>query len=157
MFVLLFFIAGLYSPVALDLTTLVLITATQLVVGAAFVGLIFLLSYLLKSTSALVGVGIGIFVVFGFFWNVLVFTIASAVSATSGSAVYLQSSIGADFFNPAQLFYLVNLYLSKGSSYGLTPIQPETYGLTPLTLTLDAVAWVAVPLIALYYISARRD
>ncbi|HVP23446.1 MAG TPA: ABC transporter permease subunit [Conexivisphaerales archaeon] len=157
MFALLFFMTGLYSPVALDVASLVLITATQLVVGAAFVGLIFVLSYFLKSTSALVGVGIGIFVVFGFFWNVLVYSVASSLGATPGSAVYLQSTIAADFFNPAQLAFLLNLYLSNGASYGLTLIQPGLYRLTPLTLALDAMAWVAVPLMAIYYVSARRD
>lgn len=129
--------------------------------AAAFVGLVLLLSHIVRSTGALIGLAVTIWVLLDFFWGTIIFAISSALGYGAGSASYLAVSIESDFFNPAQFYLLVGDYLNKtfisttgGSSL---PISPATYGLTPVTLIAAGVLWVVVPFAIFLRLATSRD
>ncbi|MDG6909415.1 MAG: ABC transporter permease [Nitrososphaerota archaeon] len=132
-----------------------------MVEGAAFVGIMMLLSRLIKSTGGLMGVGIVLWVVLDFLWSVIVVLAAVVLGTQLGSGDYLALSIRSGFFNPAQFYGLVGEYLNgislvSGSGASI-PISPATYGLNPITLGLAAAFWVIAPLAGFLYLATRRD
>jgi len=121
----------------------------------AFVGLVFLLSHLLRSTGSLLGVSIGLFIVLDFFWNLIIFLAGALFGGTQGSALYLQATIISYYANPAQFLNLVNSYVFQNAN-GL-PIQTSNYGLTLSGLVFDGVAWAVVPFLAFLTLAVKRD
>ena len=136
-------------------------TVGSLVVEAsAFIGIMMLLSHVLKSPGALMGVGVGLWVLLDFFWGVLVLIGSSLLGIQIGSGDYLGLTIQSSFFNPAQFYSLVGEFfggVSITSTGGGTPISPATYGVNALTLAGTAAFWILVPLVAFIYLSERRD
>ena len=122
---------------------------------SAFVGLVFLLSHLLRSTGSLLGVTIGLFIVLDFFWNLIIFLAGTLFGGTQGSALYLQATIISYYANPAQFLNLVNSYVFQNAN-GL-PIQTSNYGLTLSGLVFDGVAWAVVPFLAFLTLAVKRD
>ncbi len=131
------------------------IMAALLVEVAAFTGLVFLLSHIVKSTGALLGIMIGLFVVLDFFWILIIFLLTSLLGGTLGSEVALQATILSYFANPAQFITLVNAYVFQSSS-GI-PIQTSNFGLTVPTLVLDGILWAVVPFAVFLYLAIKRD
>src|SRR3989442_3760704 len=74
----------------LDQSYVLSIIAGLVVEVAAFTGLIFLLSHLLRSTGALLGISIVLFVVLDFFWSLIILLVTVALGGTGGSFVALQ-------------------------------------------------------------------
>ena len=132
-----------------------------IVEAASFVGIVMLISHLLKSSGALIGVGVVLWVLLDFLWGLLVLVASTALGYGVGSANYLAVSIDSNFFNPAQFYLLIGEYLNGASinttGFGGTAISPATYGLTPVTLALTGVFWVAAPLTIFLYLAMRRD
>ena len=131
------------------------IIAALLVEVAAFTGLVFLLSHIVKSPGALLGIMIGLFVLLDFFWIPIVFLLTSLLGGTLGSEVALQATILSYFANPAQFITLVNAYVFQSSS-GI-PIQTSNFGLTLPALVLDGVIWAVVPFAVFLYLAIKRD
>ncbi|TMI31838.1 hypothetical protein E6H29_03780 [Candidatus Bathyarchaeota archaeon] len=131
------------------------IMAALLVEVAAFTGLVFFLSHVVKSTGALLGIMIGLFVVLDFFWTLIILLLTSLLGGTLGSEVSLQAAILSYFANPAQFITLVNAYLFQSTS-GI-PIQTSNFGLTLPALVLDGVLWAAVPFAIFLYLAVNRD
>jgi len=73
----------------LDQSYVLSIIAGLVVEVAAFTGLIFLLSHLLRSTGALLGISIVLFVVLDFFWSLIILLVTVALGGTGGSFVAL--------------------------------------------------------------------
>lgn len=122
---------------------------------AAFTGLIFLLSHLVRSTGLLLGLSIIIFLILDFFWSIIIFFITILLGGTLGSAVALQTTISSYFANPAQFLTLINVYF-LGSGVGVQ-IQPATYGVTPPALVADGVLWSVLPFALFLYLAIKRD
>ena len=131
------------------------IIAGLLVEVAAFTGLIFLLSHLLKSTGALLGISIVFFIVLDFFWGLIILLLTRLLGGTPGSAVELQSTIYSDFVNPAQFLAVINVYVF-GTLNGI-PIQPSDYGVTLSTIVLVGLVWAVAPLLTFLYLAVKRD
>ncbi|MEM0117811.1 MAG: ABC transporter permease subunit [Conexivisphaerales archaeon] len=129
--------------------------ASLVVEVAAFMGFIFLLSQLTKSTGALIGAGIGLFLVLDFLWNLILFFAVSLTGATLGSAVSYRIEMLLDFLNPAQYLNLVQVYQTR-SILGI-PINPSDYGITPLTLISDGIIWLVLPALVSIWLVSRRD
>jgi ABC-2 type transport system permease protein len=137
-------------------------TAGSLIVeAAAFIGIVMLLSQVVRSQGNMILVSVGLWVMLDFFWTVLVFVASAVLSVQVGSGNYLALTIQSSFFNPAQFYSLVGEYLNGISIStgfgGSTPISPATYGLTPLTLALTGAFWVLAPLFGFLYLVVRRD
>ncbi len=131
------------------------IIAALLVEVAAFTGLVFLFSHIVKSTGALLGIMIGLFVVLDFFWGLIIFLVTSLMGGTLGSEVSIQATILSYFANPAQFITLVNAYVFQSNS-GI-PIQTSNFGLTLPALVLDGVLWAVVPFAIFLYLAIKRD
>lgn len=127
-----------------------------------FIGIMMLVSHLVKSSAALIGIGIGLFMLIDFFWGLIVGLAAGASSTGYGTEKYGQLVITAQFLNPAQFVSLVNTYLTHVakfvgvSSFSLS-MTPASYGITIPSMILDAVIWISVPLATFIYLSTRRD
>lgn len=145
----------------LDPTFAVYSVVALVVEVAAFIGIMMLVSQRLKSTGAIIGVGIGLWVILDFFWGILILLGAYLVGVQIGSGNYLGLTIDSSFLNPAQFYSLVAQYVGgttiSTSSGGSIPISPATYGLTPLTLAAAAAIWVILPLAGFLYLSTHRD
>ncbi len=139
----------------LDQSYVLAIIAGLIVEVAAFTGLIFLLSHLLKSTGALLGISIILFIVLDFFWGLIILLLTRVLGGTPGSAVELQSTIYFDFVNPAQFLAVINVYMF-GTLNGI-PIQSSDYGVTLPTIVLDGLVWVLAPLMTFLYLAVKRD
>ena len=128
--------------------------------GAAFVGLIMLISRVVMAAGGGIGAGVVRWVVLDFAWGIIVLLASYAMGVQIGSGDYLSLSIRSAFFNPAQFYSLVGEFLngvSLVSGSGSTPISAATYGLTPLTLAAAGAFWVLAPLAGFLYLATRRD
>ena len=132
-----------------------------IVEAAAFIGIVMLLSHVLKSSGSIVGLGVGLWIILDFFWGLLILIAALALGVEIGSGNYLGLTIQSAFFNPAQFYVLVGDFLnglSISSSFGTQiRISPATYGLTPYSIALAGVFWVLVPAGLFLYSASRRD
>jgi ABC-2 type transport system permease protein len=134
---------------------LLAIISGLLVEIAAFTGLVFLFSHLLKSTGSLLGLSIGLFIFLDFFWNLVIFLLAAALGGTQGSAVYLQATVVSYYANPAQFLNLVNVFVFQ-STNGLV-IQASNYGLTLPALVFVGIVWSVVPFLVFLILAVKRD
>jgi ABC-2 type transport system permease protein len=122
---------------------------------AAFTGLIFLLSHLVKSTGVLLGISIVLFVVLDFFWGLIIFLLTLLLGGTSGSAVAVEATLVSYYANPAQFLQLINVYVFQSSS-GIA-LQSSNYGVSLPAIVLDGLLWAIVPFLAFLYLAVKRD
>ncbi len=139
----------------LDQSYVLAIIAGLTVEVAAFTGLIFLLSHLLKSTGALLGISIVLFLVLDFFWSLIILLLTLLLGGTSGSAVALEATFLSYYANPAQFLSLINVYVLQSSSGIL--LQSSSYGVTLPAVILDGILWAVVPFLAFLYLAVKRD
>lgn len=139
----------------LDQSYVLAVIGGLIVEAAAFTGLIFLLSHVLKSTGALLGISIVLFIVLDFFWSLIVFLLTLLLGGTSGSAVALQATLFSYYANPAQFLNLVNVYVF--ANFSGTPIQASMYGVSLLSLVVAGVMWSVLPFLAFLYLATKRD
>jgi ABC-type transport system involved in multi-copper enzyme maturation permease subunit len=133
--------------------------ASFIVESAALVGIILALSHLVKSTGGLIGIGIGLWIVLSFFWNLIIFLISSSIGINIASAEYQRLNIYLSYINPVKYSYLVDVY-RRGYITGVggrVLITPAQYGLTLPTLVILAAIWIIVPLALFLYLATKRD
>ena len=138
----------------LDQSYVLAIIAGLVVEVGAFTGLIFLLSHLLKSTGALLGISIVLFIVLDFFWSLIIFLVTLALGGTGGSFVALQATYYSYYANPAQFLNLINAYVFQSSN---TAVQASSLGVTLPAIVLDGLLWTTVPFILFLYLAVKRD
>ncbi|MGI0081282.1 MAG: ABC transporter permease subunit, partial [Nitrososphaerales archaeon] len=143
-------------------TLLISSTLAFFVELAAFTEIMMFFSHVVRSSGALIGIGVGLFMLIDFFWGLIIGLVAGASSTGYNTAQYGQLVIIAQFINPAQFVSLVDTYLTHvatfiGVSSFSLPMTPTTYGVSVLSMTVVAVIWIAVPLAAFLYLSTRRD
>ncbi len=123
---------------------------------AAFIGLMMLLSRVVKSSGLLIGIGIGLFIIFDFLWSIIILLFLVAIRAGFSGTGYVGYTVAAEFVNPAQFVSLVITYLtSSSSSVGL--LSPSQYGITIPSLVATGILWVAIPLAGFLYLAVKRD
>ena len=131
------------------------VIATLSVEAVAFVGIMFVLSRLIRSGGALVGVGVGLWAILDFFWSIIILLLAYLLNYGFGSAAYYGLSVYSSFFNPAQFYGLVNsLNSSSISGFSFTP---TAYGINVFTVTATGILWIAIPFAIFLYLAIRRD
>ena len=143
--------AGSFLDTGLMLTTI----GALLVDLAAFIGIMFFLSHLSKSSGELIGIGITLFIVLDFLWSLILTALTFATGGNFGSAIALQVNVYANYFNPAQFVSLVYDYLTN--SLGGVTVQPAAYGITIPALGADAILWIALPFAIYLYLATKRD
>jgi ABC-2 type transport system permease protein len=131
-------------------------TGAFLVELAAFVGLVYLFSHLVRSAGLLIGLSIGLFIILDFLWGAIVFLVAVAFKVDTGSLIYAQVSTIASYFNPAQFIQLVILYITNISSFGFS-VPPSSLGVSIPSLVLAGVLWIVLPLGAFLFLAIKRD
>lgn len=151
-----------YTGQFLD-TNLLLVSAGAFFVElAAFIALMMLFSRLIRSSGLLVGIGIGIFLLFAIFWDIVIALVQLAINPRSiGSN---QPTVIGEFLNPAQFISLVDTYITHtlstggifGGGFGL-PISPSDYGITIFSLVATAVLWIGLPLAGFLYLAIKKD
>ncbi len=144
-------ITGSFIPQGYALSVM----GSMVVEVAAFTGIIFLLSHLVKSTGALLGISIGMFVILDFLWSFIIFLLTLLLGGTLGSAVGIEATLISYYANPAQFVQLVNTYTFQ-SVFGI-PIPSSSYGVTLPAIVLDGILWSVVPFVLFLYLAARRD
>ena len=81
-----------YYATGLPLSMMLALIAAYLVAGAAFIGLVFLLSHLVKSQTSVLGLAITIFLVMVIFWDTITFLILIlALKLSPGTYRFRQS------------------------------------------------------------------
>ncbi len=151
-------VAGLvmyYTNLFLSTTFLLASIGAFIVELAAFIGIMMLLSRVLKSTGLLIGIGVGLFLVFDFLWSVILALVLELTRTGFGSTNYIGYLIAGDFVNPAQFVQLVITYLTSQSSGVL--ISPSQYGITIPTIVATGIIWVVLPVAGFLYLAIKRD
>jgi ABC-2 type transport system permease protein len=121
----------------------------------AFIGIMMLLSRVIKSSGLLIGIGIGLFLIFDLFWSVIILALVSATGAGFGSNTYLGLQVAGEFVNPAQFIQLVIAYLTSQGPFG--PFSPTQFGITIPSIVATGIIWVALPLAGFLYLAIKRD
>ncbi|MGI0079766.1 MAG: ABC transporter permease [Nitrososphaerales archaeon] len=146
-----------YTKLALSSTLLLASVGAFLVELAAFIGIIMLLSRVTRSSRFLIGIGIGLFLLFDFLWSVLVLLALTFTRTGFGSSGYIGYTIALQFVNPAQFIQLVITYLTSETLSSNILISPAQYGITMPSLVVTGVLWVGIPLVGFLYLAIKRD
>lgn len=129
---------------------------------AAFIGIMMLLSHVFKSSGALIGIGIGLFIVIDFFWGLILDLVFGLTHTQFYSLSYYTYSILAEYFNPAQFVGLVDSYITGQFSLAgvggiFFPFTPGEYGLSIPAIVTSGLLWAILPLIGFVYLAVKRD
>lgn len=131
---------------------------TYLVEGVAFLAIVYLISHVVKSQGALLGAAIGVFVVMDLFWQAIPFAVISALGIPYGSSTYVSTKIIFDYISPSGYSDLMqSLATGMLGVFGGVSINPATYGITPVALTVAGVLWMIVPFGIAYLLARYRD
>jgi ABC-2 type transport system permease protein len=155
-------IARYYTGSFVDTTIMLSSAGAFLVELAAFIGIMMLFAHLTRSSGALIGIGIGLFMIMDFFWGLIVDLLASNAGG-SFSAGFIRVMIIGQFVNPAQFVSVVDTYLTQQvSSVGMVgnfgpPFAPSQYGVTVPSIVVAGIIWVALPLAAFMHRATKKD
>jgi ABC-type transport system involved in multi-copper enzyme maturation permease subunit len=157
-------IANYFSQAYVNLSILMFSTLGLIVELAAFIGIMMFLSHFVRSSGALIGLGVGLFLVIDFFQGLIVSLLTSLLGIQTGSVGFYQLSVGLQFANPSQFVSLVDTYLTSvyrtgfiGIPTGSFPITPGAYGITIPTIFAAGIFWIFVPLVCFLYLATKRD
>ena len=156
------FLVWSFTNTLVSSTTILASAGAFFVEAAIFIAIMMLLSHIVRSSGALIGAGIGAFIVFDFFWALLVSLVVALTQTSYGSAAAYGYIVAGEFLNPAQFVGLVNAYLTHnvilvGLSLYTFPISTGQYGLTIPTIVTAGIVWIALPIAAFLYLAVNRD
>jgi ABC-type transport system involved in multi-copper enzyme maturation permease subunit len=143
-------------------TTILASAGAFFVEVAILIAIMLLLSHVVRSSAALIGAGIGIFIVFDFFWALLVSLVVGLTHTSYGSPASYGYIVAGEFLNPAQFVGLVDAYLTHqvilvGLSLYTFPISTGQYGLTIPAIVVTGIIWITLPLAAFLYLAIEKD
>ena len=137
---------GVYIPAY----TLELTLWSLFVITGAFVGLVYLISLLQKSSGQIIGVSLGLFFVLVVFWSVPYPVIpllisAFVIKAPFGSLAYASSLARLNFLSPAGFISLASSLAGGPTTFGgsYTAIQR---GISSFAFLAAGIAWICVPI-----------
>jgi len=122
---------------------------------AAFAGLTFLFAHLVRSSGLLIGLSIGLLLLFEFFWSLIAYVLMVVANTPSGSTAALHLEIGSYFFSPTEFTTLV--YTSLTHKFLTNPVSPASLGIDPASLIVTGILWVTLPLFAYLRLATKRD
>ncbi len=129
------------------------------VVTGFFVGVVFLLSHVLRSTATLLGTASGLFLFFGVVWNSVVSSIEPLFGGFAGTPSGAILQVHLSFLNPLEYPELILAGITNTTPIGATGYggSAATYGISPTALVLSALAWTLIPFVLLLWRIRTRD
>jgi len=128
--------------------------------GMAMAGLLMLGSHLLRSRGGVIGLGVGLFILFGVFFTIFVALVAFGTGATDPAQVL----VNAAYLNPMQLMgpataVIVPQAASNSSGMGLAvPLNLSTTVTANAGVVAAVVsAWFAVPTLVAFVLARYRE
>lgn len=124
----------------------------------AFTGIVYVLSQFLKSQGAILGIGLGLTVLFTFLWDGLVtpLLLTYVIHAVSGTSTYQYYTVILEAINPSSYSTLVVSYM--GTLANLSNVLDVTkYGITEATLAMIGLLWLLVPIVVAFVSGRKRD
>jgi ABC-type transport system involved in multi-copper enzyme maturation permease subunit len=156
-----------YYSKSLPLQDIAALFWIYIVEGAAFLGLMYLFSHILKSQTSLIGVAIAVFLVLDILWTTIVTLVAFGVfNAGSSPSKFISIETVMDFISPTGYEANMLLYLTKettafvrssGLGAATLSVNPASYGVTLISLALIGIAWMVVPVLLAYMLAMKRD
>ena len=120
------------------------------VAALAVVGLVFLTAHLLRSSTAVLGIGLGFVLVTSIFWGVLVSIAWGAFGASTDPTGYTTFAFRSQLLVPSQIPNLIAALLT-----GFGPAGPA--GVTAGVTALAGGVWVAIPFLLAFQRAVSRD
>lgn len=145
-------VVGAYLP----LDTLLALFGALLVSGLAFAGFVFLSSHLVKSTGALVGIIIMLFLALSFFGSFIVEIVVATSGGGASAAATLQAQVFSWYLNPAGFFYLIKFYLLPTYPSGQAA-NPAAFGVTLPFIIAAGVLWSIGGFLGAFFLARKRD
>ncbi len=130
------------------------------VAASALLGIILSLSNVLRSTGALLGVSIVIWLIFVLLWDLITFLVALAFNIQVSSRDFITLSVTLSYFNPVKYFELLYTYMTNSYFVGFGPesISIPIAELVDLrSLIIAGIAWVVMPFLTFIFLLRTRD
>ena len=141
---------GIFLPVNLVLDVI----WEYFVIAAAFIGLVYLISQLTKSTGLVLGISIVFFLILVIFWTLLSSLILPvAFGLVPGTVPYAHAYLVINSFSPTGYANLITSYL-EGNVVG---ISFSSLGVSFIEILLVGVFWLIVPFAVAFYLARNRD
>ena len=122
----------------------------------AFVGVVFLLSHLLKSSGAVLSVGLVCVLALGVFWGAVVNASSTADEGTTTYSVSVtELRLGA--VSPASLPQLIAGIMTGSGTAGGVGSLFALAGISTGLLAMVSIAWVGLPLLVSWHLARVRD
>lgn len=124
------------------------------VIAAAFIGLVYLISQLTKSTGLVLGISIVFYVLLVIFWTIISSLILPvALGYIPGTIPYAHAYLVINSLSPTGYANLITTYL-EGSVVG---IGFSGLGVSFTEILVVGVFWLVVPFGAAFYLARNRD
>ena len=124
------------------------------VIATAFIGLVYLISQLTKSTGLVLGISIVFYIVLVLFWSILSsLLLPFALGLVPGTVPYSHAYIIINSFSPIGYANLVTTYL-EGSIAG---IAFSTVGVSFVEIMVVGIVWLVVPFGMAFTLARNRD
>lgn len=128
----------------------------------AFTGIVYILSQFLKSQGAILGIGIGLTILFALVWNGIItpLVLTFVIHAVSGTNAYYYYSIVLDALNPSDYGTLVILFLVSTAHVSVLNsgiLDVTKYGITRNILATIGLLWLLVPIAIAFVFGRKRD
>jgi Cu-processing system permease protein len=133
----------------------VLLVATSVLLGAAFIAIGYLVSALVRERATAGGIAIGVWLLFALVYDMALLGILVADQGRNVTAGLVNWLL---LFNPADTFRLFNLAGTPGvSSFSGLAGLTEQVQLSSATLAVALTSWIVVPLAAAVGLFAQRE
>ena len=150
-----------YFASGLPASMMIALIAAYLVSGAAFVGLVFLFSHLVKSQTSVLGLSITVYLIMGLFWSTIgILLLIFGMNLHPGTLGFDRAAVALAFVSPAYFGSNVVLYVTRTDMIGgifSSGVSPATLGVTLVSLVAVGVAWMAIPILSSYLMAKKFD
>ena len=126
--------------------------------AAAFLGIMYILSHVLKGQGGILGIGIALFLVLVLFWSLLIMPLIliEVFHYVIGSPAYTHAQTVMFYINPGSYMSLMETISLNELSSSLGQ-SVSTYGITAVNVVVAGILWIVVPLGIAIYLARSRD
>ena len=124
------------------------------VIATAFIGLVYLISQLTKSTGLVLGISIVFYIVLVLFWSTLSsLLLPLALGLVPGTVPYSHAYIIINSFSPIGYANLVTTYLEDN----IVGISFSSLGVSFTEILIVGIAWLVIPFGLAFMLARNRD
>jgi ABC-type transport system involved in multi-copper enzyme maturation permease subunit len=128
-----------------------------LAAAVAFIGIMFLLAHSLRTSGAVVTVGLILVVALAFFWGSLATLDVFAFGGSPSPYTQLVSQLRIEMISPASIPNLVPGLLTGSGTAGGQGSPYALAGVSVVSVVTDLAIWILVPLIVSFLLAKARD